>query len=172
MQTQEKSFLLLKYCFLKKYCYFALYKQFTCKRSVSQCIRKCTEFTRISTAALINFFLQKCGAYLRAELNTMVIPLSTVFTRISAAALINSPPLPQCGAYSSTYCNWQLKSLLHLGQNVITFRLLLHLGLLPSVFVCLSSCSTLDLHLGAFGSVVSLSCLGSETGIGSLCGSP
>ena len=26
------------------------------------------------------------------------------------------------GAYSSNYCNWQLKSLLHLGQNVITFR--------------------------------------------------
>ena len=42
------------------------------------------------------------------------------------------------GAYSSNYCNWQLKSLLqivitfrtllHLGQNVITFRTLLHLG--------------------------------------------
>ena len=26
------------------------------------------------------------------------------------------------------YCNWQLKSLLHLGQIVITFRTLLHLG--------------------------------------------
>ena len=35
MQTQEKSFLLLKYCFfffLEKYCYFAVYKQFICKR--------------------------------------------------------------------------------------------------------------------------------------------
>ena len=32
------------------------------------------------------------------------------------------------GAYSSNYCNWQLKSLLHLGQNVITFRTLVHLG--------------------------------------------
>ena len=32
------------------------------------------------------------------------------------------------GAYSSNYCNWQLKSLLHLGQIVITFRTLLHLG--------------------------------------------
>ena len=31
-------------------------------------------------------------------------------------------------AYSSNYCNWQLKSLLHLGQIVITFRTLLHLG--------------------------------------------
>ena len=31
------------------------------------------------------------------------------------------------GAYSSNYCNWQLKSLLHLGQIVITFRTLLHL---------------------------------------------
>ena len=48
----------------------------------------------ISAATLINFFLQKCGAYLRAELNTIAIPLSNVFTRISAAALINSltPP--------------------------------------------------------------------------------
>ena len=32
------------------------------------------------------------------------------------------------GAYSSNYCNWQLESLLHLGQIVITFRTLLHLG--------------------------------------------
>ena len=32
------------------------------------------------------------------------------------------------GACSSNYCNWQLKSLLHLGQIVITFRTLLHLG--------------------------------------------
>ena len=45
----------------------------------------------ISAEALINFFLQKCGAYLRAQLNTIAIPLSTVFTRISAAVLINSP---------------------------------------------------------------------------------
>ena len=52
---------------------------------------------------------QRCGAYLRAVLNTIVIPLSTVFT-------------------PSNYCNWQLKSLLHLGQIVITFRTLLHLG--------------------------------------------
>ena len=59
--------------------------------------------------------------------------LSTVFTRISAAALINSPTpqmrrLFEGGAYSSNYCNWQLKSLLHLEQIVITFRTLLHLG--------------------------------------------
>ena len=39
-------------------------------------------------APLLNFFLQKCGAYLRAALKTIVIPLSTVFTRISAAELI------------------------------------------------------------------------------------
>ena len=32
------------------------------------------------------------------------------------------------GTYLSNYCNLQLKSLLHLGQNVITFRTLLHLG--------------------------------------------
>ena len=33
MQTQEESFLLLKYrFFLEKYCYFAVYKQFICKR--------------------------------------------------------------------------------------------------------------------------------------------
>ena len=61
----------------------------------------------------------------------MAIPLSTVFTRIGAAALITPPPpqmrrLFEGGAYSSNYCNWQLKSLLHLGQNVI--RTLLHLG--------------------------------------------
>ena len=52
----------------------------------------CSWFTRISAAALINFFLQKCGAYLRADLNAnyaIEIPLSTVFTQISAAALIN-----------------------------------------------------------------------------------
>ena len=67
--------------FLEKCCFFVVYKQF------SQYVRKCTEFTRISAAALINFFLQKCAAYLRAVLNTIVIPLSTVFIRI----LINSP---------------------------------------------------------------------------------
>ena len=70
---------------------------------------------------------------MRAELNTIAIPLSTVFTRISAAALINSPTpqmrrLFEGEAYSSNYCDWQLKSLLHLGQIVITFRTLLHLG--------------------------------------------
>ena len=32
------------------------------------------------------------------------------------------------GNYSSNYCNWQLKSLLHLGQIVIKFMTLLHLG--------------------------------------------
>ena len=32
------------------------------------------------------------------------------------------------GAYSCYYRNWQLKSLLHLGQIVITFTTLLHLG--------------------------------------------
>ena len=82
---------------------------------------------------------------MRAELNTIAIPLSTVFTRISAAALINSPTpqmrrLFEGGAYSSNYCNWQLKSLLHLGQIVITFRTLLHLGSFitfrPSTHVC------------------------------------
>ena len=36
--------------------------------------------------------------------------------------------LVESGAYSSDYCNWQVKSLLHLGQIVITFRTLLHLG--------------------------------------------
>ena len=72
------------------------------------------------------FFLQKCGAHLRAVLKTIVIPLSTVFTRMSAAALIKSPLMR---AYLSNYCNLQLKSLLHLGQNVITsIRTLLHLG--------------------------------------------
>ena len=63
--------------------------------------------------------------YLKAALETIVIPLSTVFTRISSAALIK---FPKCGAYWSNYRNLQLKSLLHLGQNVITFRTLFHLG--------------------------------------------
>ena len=57
-------------------------------------------------------------------LKTIVIPLSIVFTRISAAAHINA----KCGAYLSNYCNLQLTILLHLRQNVITFRTLLHLG--------------------------------------------
>ena len=96
---------------------------------------------------LLTFFLQKCGAYLRAVLNTIVIPLSTVFTRISAAALINSPNPMRClfegGACSSNYCNWQLKSLLQLGQIVITFRTLLHLGQNVITFRTL-------LHLGSF----------------------
>ena len=47
------------------------------------------------------------------------------------------------GAYSSNYCNWQLKSLLHLGQIVITFRTLLHLGQNVIIFKTL-------LHLGPF----------------------
>ena len=53
----------------------------------------------------MKFFLQKCCAYLRAALKTIVVPFSTVFTRIS---------------------------LLHLGQIVIAFRTLFHLGLLHS----------------------------------------
>ena len=91
MQTQEKSFLLLKYCFFRK--------------------------------ILLLCLLQECGTYLRAELNTIVIPLSTAFTQISAAALINPPPLMRRlfeeGTYSTNYCNWQLKSLLHLGQMLL-----------------------------------------------------
>ena len=47
------------------------------------------------------------------------------------------------GAYSSNYCNWQLKSLLYLGQIVITFRTLLHLGQNVITFRTL-------LHLGPF----------------------
>ena len=47
------------------------------------------------------------------------------------------------GAYSSNYCDWQLKSLLHLGQIVITFRTLLHLGQNVIAFRTL-------LHLGPF----------------------
>ena len=47
------------------------------------------------------------------------------------------------GAYLSNYCNLQLKSLLHLGQNVITFRTLLHLGQNVITFRTL-------LHLGSF----------------------
>ena len=36
--------------------------------------------------------------------------------------------LPKCGAYLRNYCNFQLTSLLHLAQIVITSRALLHLG--------------------------------------------
>ena len=75
-----------------------------------------------------------------AALKTIVIPLSTVFTRISAAALIK---LPKCGAYLSNYGNLQVKSLLHLGQNIVTFRTLLHLGQNVITFRTL-------LHLGSF----------------------
>ena len=79
--------------------------------------------------SLLTFFLQKCGACLRAALKTIVIPLRTVFTWISATVLINPPSPLKCGAYLSTYCNLLLKSLLHLGQNVlITFRTSSHLG--------------------------------------------
>ena len=34
---------------------------------------------------------------------------------------------PKCGAYLRNYCNFQLTSLLHLAQIVITSRALLHL---------------------------------------------
>ena len=47
------------------------------------------------------------------------------------------------GNYSSNYCNWQLKSLLYLGQIVITFRTLLHSGQNVITFRTL-------LHLGSF----------------------
>ena len=59
-------------------------------------------------------------------------------------------------AYSSNYCNWQLESLLHLGQIVITFRTLLHLG--QNVITL----RTL-LHLGPF-----IKFRPSSTGLGSL----
>ena len=58
-------------------------------------------------------FSPKCGAYLRAALKTIVIPLSTVFMRISAALI----KFPKCNAYLSNYCNLQLKSLLYLGHR-------------------------------------------------------
>ena len=58
----EKPFKAYNFFFI-----LSLYKQFICKRQVTQCIRK--------------FFLQKCGAYLGAALKTIV----------SAAAHIKSP---------------------------------------------------------------------------------
>ena len=39
----------------------------------------------------------------------------------------------------------------------------------PSPF---NACQAVYINLGAFGSVVSVTCLKSETGLGSLCGSP
>ena len=47
------------------------------------------------------------------------------------------------GAYSSNYRYWQLKSLLHLGQIIITFRTLSHFGQNVITFRTL-------LHLGSF----------------------
>ena len=71
----EKLFKAYKFFFF----ILSLYKQFICKRQVTQCIK--------NVPKLIKFFLQKCGAYLRAALKTIVILLSTVFTRISAREL-------------------------------------------------------------------------------------
>ena len=83
---------------------------------------------------------------MRAALKTIVIHLTSVFTRISAAALIKSPQM-RClfegGAYLNNFCNLQLESLLHLGQNVITFRTVLQLGQSVITFRTL-------LHLGLF----------------------
>ena len=83
MQTRDEveglhNCLEINIAFLEKYCHFVVYKQFICKREVSQYVRKCTEFTRISAAALI-VSPQKCGAYLIAVLNTIAILLSTVY---------------------------------------------------------------------------------------------
>ena len=64
--------------------------------------------------SLLNFF-PKCGAYLRAELKTIVI--------IYANKLRGAYKPPKCGAYLSNYCNLPVTNLLHLGQNVITFGL-------------------------------------------------
>ena len=54
-----------------------------------------------------------------------------------------SKRLVEGGDYLSNYCNWRLKSLLHLGKIVITFRTLLHLGQNVITFRTL-------LHLGPF----------------------
>ena len=40
IQRQKKVFYCLNIAFLEKYCYFVVYKQFICKRYVSQCIRR------------------------------------------------------------------------------------------------------------------------------------
>ena len=70
-------------------------------------------------------------------LHTIVIPLSTVLTRISAAVLINPPENAALIRVMTVIGNLRVyyiwgKLLLHLGQNVITFRTLfkslLHLG--------------------------------------------
>ena len=46
-----------------------------------------------------------------------------------------SKGLVEGGDYLSNYCNWRLESLLHLGKIVISFRTLLHLGLLSFALV-------------------------------------
>ena len=76
--------------------------------------------------------------FVKNWLNTILIPLSIVLTRISAAAPINSPP-PINATFIRVitvignlrvYYIITLRTLLNLGQNVITFKTFLHLGLL------------------------------------------
>ena len=66
------------------------------------------------------------------RVNMVIDNVPSLRARISAAAIINVLSqllsLFYSDAYSHKYGNWYLKILLHLGQNVITFRTLLHLG--------------------------------------------
>ena len=63
---------------------------------------------------------------MRAVLNTIVIPLSTVFTRTSAAALINSTP--KCVAYLRALIR-VITVIGNLRVYYIQGKLLFHLGL-------------------------------------------
>ena len=64
---------------------------------------------------------------MRAELNTIAIPLGIVFTRISATALINSPSL-KCGAYLRAGLIRVLTVIGSLRVYYIHGKLSLHLG--------------------------------------------
>ena len=67
----EKRFKAYKFFFI----ILSLYKQFICKRQVTQCMNR----------SLLNFFSKN------AALKTIIIPLSTVFTRTSTGGLLNPP---------------------------------------------------------------------------------
>ena len=120
LNTGKKFSSCLNIAFLEKYCYFV----------VNFHSAQCTGFTRISAAVLIKFFLQKCGAYLRAVLYTIVIPLSTVFARISTVALINPPPPPpKCGSNLRAALIRVITVTGNLRVYYIQGKLLSHLGL-------------------------------------------
>ena len=96
----------------KAYDFFLLFCPFTSNLFVNVKLHS-------AVPKLTQLFLQKCGAYLRAALKAIAIPLTTVFTRISAAALIKFPSNAVLIWVFIYYINF--RTLLHLG-SFITFR--------------------------------------------------